>query len=205
MPKTLNSRKVESSKLAGRAAPVGTARAAPEQKKTRRPGDIRVESAEKRTMPVADTVKLGENVVIFHPDLVNLYGCTIGDETRIGTFVEIQKNARIGRRCKIQSHTFICEGVTVEDEVFIGHGVMFVNDLLPRATVDGRLATEADWTVVPTLVKKGATLGSGAVILGGITIGERAMVGAGAVVTADVPPGTLVYGVPARLKGLAGG
>ncbi|NBV22701.1 MAG: N-acetyltransferase [Proteobacteria bacterium] len=152
-------------------------------------------------MPIADSVKLGKGVQIFHPSLVNLYGCTVGDDTKVGTFVEIQKNARIGARCKISSHTFICEGVTIEDEVFIGHGVMFTNDLKPRATAgDGKLQTEADWQVIPTLVKKGASIGSGAVILCGITIGERAMVGAGAVVTRDVPADTTVAGVPARSR-----
>ncbi len=134
-------------------------------------------------MPVTATVKLGKDVRIFQPDLVNLYGCTIGDETKIGAFVEIQKNAFIGARCKISSHTFICEGVTIEDEVFVGHGVMFINDLYPRATAGGALQTEADWKVVPTRVKRGASIGSGAVILCGVTIGEGAMVGAGAVVT----------------------
>ncbi len=129
---------------------------------------------------------------------VNLYGCQIGDESRIGTFVEIQKNATIGARCKIQSHTFICEGVTIEDEVFVGHGVMFINDLDPHATADGRLQTEADWRVIPTRVCRRASIGSGAVILGGVTIGEGALVGAGAVVTRDVEPGTVVAGVPAR-------
>jgi UDP-2-acetamido-3-amino-2,3-dideoxy-glucuronate N-acetyltransferase len=130
---------------------------------------------------------------------VNLYGCRIGDDSRIGTFVEIQKNAAIGARCKIQSHTFICEGVTIEDEVFVGHGVMFINDLDPRATADGRLQTEADWRVIPTRVCRRASIGSGAVILGGVTIGEGALIGAGAVVTRDVEPGTVVAGVPARL------
>src|SRR5207249_2551403 len=134
-------------------------------------------------------------------DLVNLYGCTIGADTRIGTFVEIQKRATIGARCKISSHTFICEGVTIEDEVFVGHGVMFINDRYPRATTDGRAQTEDDWSVVPTLVKRGASIGSGAVILCGLTIGEAAMVGAGAVVTHNVPDHGLVYGVPARLVG----
>lgn len=152
-------------------------------------------------MPIATSVKLGNNVQILHPTLVNLYGCTIGDDTKVGTFVEIQKNAVIGRRCKISSHTFICEGVTIEDEVFVGHGVMFINDLRPRATTDeGPLQSGKDWKVVPTLVKKGASIGSGAVILCGITIGERALVGAGAVVTADVTAGALVYGVPARQR-----
>ena len=138
-------------------------------------------------MPISANVVLGREVKIFQPDLVNLYGCTVGDDTKIGAFVEIQKNASIGSRCKISSHTFVCEGVTIEDDVFVGHGVMFINDLYPRATEDGRLQTEADWQVVPTRVKRGASIGSGAVILGGITIGEGALVGAGAVVTHDVP------------------
>jgi acetyltransferase-like isoleucine patch superfamily enzyme len=150
-------------------------------------------------MPIAPDVKLGARVKIVHPDLVNLYGCSIGDETRLGSFVEVQKNATIGARCKISSHTFVCEGVTIEDEVFIGHGVMFINDRYPRATSAGQPQTEADWTVVPTLVKRGASIGSGAVILCGMTIGEGAMIGAGAVVTRDVPDHGLVYGVPARL------
>jgi acetyltransferase-like isoleucine patch superfamily enzyme len=149
-------------------------------------------------MPVASTVRLGKDVRIFQPDLVNLYGCSIGDETKVGAFVEIQKNATIGARCKVSSHTFICEGVTIEDEVFVGHGVMFINDVYPRATAGGALQTEADWAVVPTLVKRGASIGSGAVILGGVTIGEGAMVGAGAVVTKDVPARTVAKGVPAR-------
>jgi acetyltransferase-like isoleucine patch superfamily enzyme len=153
-------------------------------------------------MPIAPTVRLGKNVTIFHPDLVNLYGCTVGDDTRIGTFVEIQKNAIIGSRCKISSHTFICEGVTIEDAVFIGHGVMFINDRFPRATAqDGALQSEVDWRCIPTRVKKGASIGSGAVILCGVTIGQNALVGAGAVVTKDVPDGAVVAGVPARLRG----
>jgi acetyltransferase-like isoleucine patch superfamily enzyme len=150
-------------------------------------------------MPVAPSVRLGAGVVIHHPDLVNLYGCTVGDDTRIGAFVEIQKNAAVGRRCKISSHTFVCEGVTIEDDVFVGHGVMFINDRHPRATSGGRLQTEADWTVVPTRVESGASIGSGAVVLCGVTIGRGAMIGAGAVVTRDVPPDTVVAGVPARL------
>jgi len=149
-------------------------------------------------MPIAPDVVLGERVSIYHQGLVNLYGCRIGDDTKIGTFVEIQKNAVIGRRCKISSHTFVCEGVTIEDDVFVGHGVMFINDRRPRATADGRLQTESDWTVVPTLVKRGASIGSGAAILCGVTIGENALIGAGAVVTRDVAPGETVAGVPAR-------
>jgi len=151
-------------------------------------------------MPIAPSVKLGDDVVIHHPDLVNLYGCAVGDGTRIGAFVEIQKNAAVGSRCKISSHSFICEGVTIEDEVFIGHGVMFINDRQPRATVNGRPQSEADWTVVPTRVRRGASIGSGAVILCGVTIGARAMVGAGAVVTRDVPDEAVVVGVPARVQ-----
>jgi len=150
-------------------------------------------------MPIKPDVALGDNVKIFQPDLVNLYGCTIGDGTRIGAFVEVQKNAIIGARCKISSHTFICEGVTIEDEVFIGHGVVFINDRHPRATAGGALQTETNWDLIPTLVKKGASIGSGAVIICGVTIGENAMIGAGAVVTKDVPPHTVVAGVPARL------
>ena len=152
-------------------------------------------------MPVADNVVFGERVVIPHPQLVNLYGCTIGDETKIGTFVEIQKGAVVGARCKISSHTFVCEGVIIEDEVFAGHGVMFINDRYPRATADGRLQSEADWRVVSTLVKRGASIGSGAVIMCGVTIGEKALVGAGAVVTADVPDYAIMVGVPARVVG----
>jgi acetyltransferase-like isoleucine patch superfamily enzyme len=150
-------------------------------------------------MPIAPTVRLGRNVVIHHPDLVNLYGCQVGDDTKIGAFVEIQKNATIGALCKISSHTFICEGVEIEDEVFVGHGVMFINDPYPRATSTGALQTDMDWKVVPTRVRKGASIGSGAVIMCGVTIGERAMVGAGAVVTHDVAADAVVAGVPARL------
>lgn len=149
-------------------------------------------------MPITADVVLGERVKIFHPELVNLYGCRIGDDTKVGTFVEIQKGAQIGQRCKISSHSFICEGVTIDDEVFVGHGVMFINDPRPRATSDGRLQTEADWQVVPTRVARGASIGSGAVIMCGVTIGEGALIGAGAVVTRDVAPGTTVAGVPAR-------
>jgi len=150
-------------------------------------------------MPISANVVLGHGVKIFQPDLVNLYGCTLGDETKVGAFVEVQKNVLIGSRCKISSHTFICEGVIIEDDVFVGHGVMFINDLYPRATTDGRLQTEEDWQVVPTKVKRGASIGSGAVILGGVTIGEGALIGAGAVVTHDVPDHRIVKGVPARL------
>ena len=150
-------------------------------------------------MPIAADVRLGPDVRIVHPDLVNLYGCSVGAETTIGAFVEIQKNASVGARCKISSHTFVCEGVTIEDDVFVGHGVMFINDRYPRATAaGGALQTEADWAVVPTLVKRGASIGSGAVVLCGITIGARAMIGAGAVVTRDVPDDAVVAGVPAR-------
>lgn len=150
-------------------------------------------------MPVREDVVLGKDVKIFHPSLVNLYGCTIGDETKVGTFVEIQKNAVIGARCKVSSHTFVCEGVVIEDEVFVGHGVMFTNDRHPRATTaDGRLQSEADWKVEKTIVKRGASIGSHATIVCGVTIGEGAMVGAGAVVTRDVAPHSVVAGVPAR-------
>jgi UDP-2-acetamido-3-amino-2,3-dideoxy-glucuronate N-acetyltransferase len=150
-------------------------------------------------MPISADVKLGQRVKIPRPDLVNLYGCSIGNDTRIGSFVEIQKRATVGDRCKISSHTFVCEGVTIEDEVFIGHGVMFTNDRYPKATNgNGHPQNEDDWTVVPTLVKRGASIGSGVVILCGRTIGEGALVGAGAVVTHDVPDYGLVYGVPAR-------
>jgi UDP-2-acetamido-3-amino-2,3-dideoxy-glucuronate N-acetyltransferase len=147
---------------------------------------------------ITPDVKLGKDVRIFA--FTNLYGCEIGDEVKIGTFVEIQKGAKVGNRCKISSHTFICEGVTLEDEVFIGHNVVFTNDLYPRATSDtGQLQTESDWTCIPTLVKRGASIGSGAVLLCGITVGENAMIGAGSVVTKDVPPHTIVAGNPARI------
>ncbi len=147
---------------------------------------------------IAPDVRLGENVAVHA--FVNLYGCSIGDDTRIGTFVEIQKNATVGRRCKISSHTFICEGVTIEDECFIGHGVIFINDRYPRAVTDEGLPQgERDWRVVPTRVCRRASIGSGAVILCGVTIGEGAVIGAGAVVTRDVPAGAVVAGVPARV------
>jgi UDP-2-acetamido-3-amino-2,3-dideoxy-glucuronate N-acetyltransferase len=149
---------------------------------------------------IADSVQLGRDVSIPQPQLVNLYGCAVGDGSKIGAFVEIQRGASIGRRCKISSHTFICEGVALEDGVFIGHGVMFTNDLYPRAvTADGSLQTDADWQVVETRVKAGASIGTNATILAGVTIGEGAMVGAGAVVTKDVAPYTIVAGVPARI------
>ena len=157
-------------------------------------------------MPISIDVILGEDVQIPHPDIVNLYGCQIGDFSRIGTFVEIQKNAKVGARCKISSHSFLCEGVVVEDEVFIGHGVMFTNDLYPRATaVGGALQTETDWQVVPTIVRRGASIGSNATILAGVVIGAGALVGAGAVVTQDVEPGAIVTGSPARRRGQAPG
>jgi acetyltransferase-like isoleucine patch superfamily enzyme len=147
---------------------------------------------------IAPDVKLGKNVRIF--SFTNLYGCEIGDDVKVGTFVEIQKGVKVGNRCKISSHTFICEGVTLEDDVFIGHNVVFTNDRYPRATsVSGQLQTEADWVCLPTLVKRGASIGSGAVLLCGITVGENAMIGAGSVVTRDVPPDTIVAGNPARI------
>jgi acetyltransferase-like isoleucine patch superfamily enzyme len=153
---------------------------------------------------IAQSVVLERDVVIHQPDLVNLYGCRIGAETRIGAFVEIQRNAAIGPRCKISSHTFICEGVTLEEGVFVGHGVMFTNDLHPRAVnPDGSLQTDANWSLVPTLVKRRASIGSNATILAGITIGEGALVGAGAVVTRDVPDHAVVAGVPAKVVGRA--
>ena len=155
---------------------------------------------------IAQDVTLGDNVVIHHPQLVNMYGCRIGESTRIGAFVEIQRGAVIGRRCKISSHSFICDGVTIEDGVFVGHGVMFTNDRFPRALADdGRLQTDADWELVPTRVGRGASIGSNATILPGVTIGEGALVGAGAVVTRDVPPYAVVAGVPARVVGSARG
>ena len=153
-------------------------------------------------MPISESVTLGKDVNIFHPSLVNLYGCTIGDGTKIGTFVEIQKNAQIGARCKISSHTFICEGVVIEDEVFVGHGVMFINDRYPRATnEDGSLQDASDWQVEGTRVGRRASIGTNATIASGVTIGEGAMVGAGAVVNKDVPDYAIVVGVPARVIG----
>lgn len=149
-------------------------------------------------LSIAPDVKLGKDVKL--AKFINLYGCEIGDETKIGTFVEVQKNARIGRRCKISSHTFICEGVTIEDNVFVGHGVTFINDSYPRAAnADGSLQTEKNWKVEYTVVKKGASIGSGATVLSNLTIGENAIVGAGSVVTKDVPPNTIVAGNPARV------
>lgn len=147
---------------------------------------------------IASSVILGENVSL--QDFINLYGCRIGDNTKIGPFVEIQKNVTVGRNCKIQSHSFLCEGVSIEDEAFIGHGVMFINDRFPRsATESGALQTETDWKVVPTVIKKGASIGSNATILCGVTVGEGAIVGAGSVVTKDVPPRTIVAGNPAKI------
>lgn len=153
-------------------------------------------------MPIAKNVKLAEDVKVFHPDLVNLYGCSIDEGTTIGPFIEIQSDVVIGARCKLSSHSFICQGVTIEDEVFIGHGVMFINDLYPRATnEDGILQTAESWTLVQTVVKQRASIGSNATILGGVTIGRHAMVGAGAVVTKDVPDYAIVVGVPAKIMG----
>lgn len=153
-------------------------------------------------MPISENVRLKGTVKIPHPDLVNLYGCTVGDGTMIGTFVEIQKNASIGERCKISSHSFICEGVEIEDEVFVGHGVMFTNDRFPRATnPDGSAQSDADWTLEKTLVKRRASIGSNVTIVCGVTIGEGAMIAAGAVVTKNVPDFAIVAGVPATLRG----
>jgi acetyltransferase-like isoleucine patch superfamily enzyme len=147
---------------------------------------------------ISGDVKLGKDIKL--SKFINLYGCSVGDNTKIGAFVEIQKNATVGRNCKISSHTFICEGVTIEDDVFIGHSVTFINDRFPRATsATGQLQTEADWTVEPTIVKKGASIGSGSTILCNVTIGENTIVGAGSVVTKDVPPNTIVAGNPARV------
>lgn len=148
-------------------------------------------------LSIAPSVKLGKDVKL--SQFINLYGCEIGDETKIGAFVEIQKNASVGKRCKISSHTFVCEGVTIEDNVFVGHNVAFINDSFPRATSDGHLQTEKDWKVEKTLVKKGASIGSGVTILANITIGENAIVGAGSVVTKDVPANAIVAGNPAKI------
>lgn len=153
-------------------------------------------------MAISDDVSLGKGVEIYHSDLVNLYGCKVGNQTKIGAFVEVQKNVEIGSRCKVSSHSFLCEGVVIEDEVFVGHGVMFTNDLYPRATNnDGSLQSDADWSVVTTQVKFAASIGSNATILAGITIGERSIIGAGAVVTRDVPAYAVVAGCPARIIG----
>jgi UDP-2-acetamido-3-amino-2,3-dideoxy-glucuronate N-acetyltransferase len=153
-------------------------------------------------MPIAKDVILSDSVIIYHPQLVNLYGCQIGDETKIGAFVEIQKDVIVGKRCKISSHSFLCEGVILEDEVMVAHGVMFTNDIYPRATnFDGTLKTDSDWKMVKTLVKKRAGLGSNSTILAGVTIGENALIGAGAVVTKDVPDYAIVAGVPAKIIG----
>lgn len=154
---------------------------------------------ENKFLSISNDVKLGDNVKF--SKFINLYGCAVGDNTKIGAFVEIQKNASVGKNCKISSHTFICEGVIIEDDVFIGHNVCFINDKYPRATAgQGKLQTEADWKVVPTVVKKGASIGSGATILCNVTIGERAIIGAGSVVTKDVPSNTIVAGNPATIK-----
>ncbi len=146
---------------------------------------------------IADDVKLGKDVKL--SKFINLYGCSVGDNTKIGAFVEVQKKATIGQNCKISSHTFVCEGVIIHDDVFVGHGVMFINDTYPRATTEGKLQTEADWAVEPTVVQKGASIGSNATILSNVTIGERAIIGAGSVVTKDVPPDTIVAGNPAKI------
>jgi acetyltransferase-like isoleucine patch superfamily enzyme len=156
----------------------------------------RVEESVNQFIAISADVKLGANVKL--GKFINLYGCTVGDDTKIGAFVEIQKHATVGRLCKISSHTFVCEGVTIEDHVFIGHGVTFINDSYPRATTGGALQTEQDWKVEPTLVKKGASIGSGCTILPNVVIGERAIVGAGSVVTKDVPDDAIVAGNPAR-------
>lgn len=150
---------------------------------------------------ISPDVTLGQRVAIPQPDLVNLYGCAIGDDTRIGAFVEMQRGAAVGARCKVSTHCFLCEGVTIEDEVFVGHGVMFTNDLFPRAARDGVMLERDDWEVVSTLVRRGASIGSGATVLPGVTIGAEAMVGAGAVVVEDVPDYAIVVGCPARIVG----
>ena len=153
-------------------------------------------------MPIADDVRLGKKVQIIYPDLVNLYGCTIGDQTKIGPFVEIQRDVVVGSRCKISSHTFICTGVTIEDKVFLGHGVMFTNDLYPQATTsDNTLQKDGDWKLLETRVKCGSSIGSNVTILAGVTIGIQALVGAGAVVTHDIPDYAVAVGVPARIIG----
>jgi len=153
-------------------------------------------------MPISDNVNFGANVEVYHPDLVNIYGCEIGDESTIGPFIEIQNDVVIGTRCKISSHSFICQGVTIDDEVFIGHGVKFINDLYPRASnPDGSLQNQTDWTVAKTYVKKRASIGTNSTILGNVSIGENALVGAGAVVTVDVPDFAIVVGVPAKIIG----
>ena len=157
-----------------------------------------MDHSDSRTRKIASDVKLGKAVTI--QDFVNLYGCEIGDNTKIGPFVEIQKGARIGKNCKISSHSFICEGVTIEDNVFVGHNVTFINDAYPRATTEnGKLQTEDDWVCIPTSVQRGASIGSSATLLCGITVGENAIVGAGSVVTKDVPSGTIVAGNPAKV------
>jgi len=156
-----------------------------------------LESAKLELVAIAPDVKLGQNVKLAR--FINLYGCVVGDNTKIGTFVEIQKNATVGKNCKISSHSFICEGVTIEDDVFIGHGVMFINDSYPRATAGGKLQTEADWKVERTVIRRGASIGSGATILANVTVGQNALVGAGSVVTKDVPANAVVAGNPARV------
>ena len=158
---------------------------------------------ESAVMPIT-RLSAASDVVVHYPELVNLYDCSVGSGTKIGPFVEIQKNSHVGARCKISSHSFICEGVTIEDEVFVGHGVVFTNELYPRATnTDGSMKTDADWTVVPTLIRRGASIGSNATIMAGVTIGYGALVGAGAVVTRNVPDHAIVAGVPARIVGNA--
>jgi acetyltransferase-like isoleucine patch superfamily enzyme len=159
--------------------------------------EVILETTIPELVAIAPDVKLGQNVKLAR--FINLYGCEVGDNTKIGTFVEIQKNATVGKNCKISSHSFICEGVIIEDNVFIGHGVMFINDSYPRATTDGKLQTEADWKVERTVICKGASIGSGATILANVTVGENALVGAGSVVTKDVPANAVVAGNPARI------